>query len=166
MYRRAGVRYFLLDRVTELVPGERARGVKCVTLTDETLHDHFPDHPILPGCLVLEGLAQLAGLLVEATFDKDATAPTVRRALLVGVRQAKFHDMAVPGDRLEYAATLGSTLEGAAEVKVEATADGRRVARAELTFVLKEVPSPRVHEQRRALYALWTRDLEPRPVLR
>ena len=59
------MRYYLIDKVTELSVGRRARGVKCATLTDEILHDHFPDFPMLPGALIVEAAAQLAGFLLE-----------------------------------------------------------------------------------------------------
>ena len=158
------MRYFLIDRVTEIVVGERIRGVKAVSLTDEILHDHFPDHPVLPGMLVLEGAAQLAGFLLELSFDTGEDP--VRRALLVMVESAKFHDTAGPGDLLEFEAVLDSKLPEAAKVKVEVSCEGRRVARARLTFVMKEILSEAVHEQRRGLYRLWTRTLESPPPIR
>src|SRR3989475_7482781 len=92
------MRYYLIDKVTELVPGERASGVKNITLSDEILHDHFPDYPVMPGTLILEAAAQLAGFLLEMTFNK-AGAPLLR-ALLIQVQQAKFHETAGPGGRL------------------------------------------------------------------
>lgn len=155
------MRYFLIDKVTELVPGERARGIKCVTLTDETLHDHFPDFPILPGALLIEGAAQLAGLLIEATVNGPEGVP--RRALLVQIDKAKFKETTGPGDRIEVEARLEQRLDAAARVAIEAAVEGRQVARATLTFMLKEIDLPQVHEQRRRLYRLWTRDLDPRP---
>lgn len=154
------MRYFLLDKVTELVPGERARGLKCVTLTDEVLHDHFPDYPVLPGVLVVEAAAQLAGLLIEATENRDPSKP-VRRAVLVQIQRAKFHKPAQPSDRLEIVATLGATLDSAAQVNVEVTIDGEQSCRATLHFMLKTIDSERLHEKRRALYRLWLRDLDP-----
>lgn len=157
------MRWFLLDKVTELVVGERARGVKCVSLTDEVLHDHFPDYPVLPGALILEAGAQLGGYLVEAS-SLEADRP-VRRAVLAQVKDARFYEAVGPGDRLELSATLESRLDGAARVRLEGGVEGKRVLRAEVTFVLKEVPSERVHEQRRRLYRLWTRDLDPAPVI-
>ena len=74
------MRYYLIDKVTELELGERARGVKCVTLTDEVLHDHFPDYPMLPGALIVEAAAQLAGFLLEMTFNRRGRAPAARAA--------------------------------------------------------------------------------------
>src|SRR5438067_691906 len=98
------MRYFLIDKVTELVLGTHARGVKNITLTDEVLHDHFPDHPIMPGALILEAAAQLAGFLLEVSFNQAGEPP--RRALLVQIELAKFHDTAGPGDQLDLLVTL------------------------------------------------------------
>lgn len=151
------MRWFMIDKVTELVVGERARGVKNVTLSDETLHDHFPDHPILPGVLILEAAAQLAGFLLEVSLNRPG-AP-LRRALMMQIQQAKFYEACGPGDQLVIDVRIDSTLEAAAQVSAGMRVGERRVARAGLTFVLKEIASERVHEQRRYLYQLWTRDL-------
>jgi 3-hydroxyacyl-[acyl-carrier-protein] dehydratase len=154
------VRYFLLDRVTAIAPGESARGVKNVTLTDEVLHDHFPDYPMLPGALIVEAAAQLAGFLLEVSFEAGSQTP--RRAVLVQIEKAKFYRPAEPGDQIEIRAELRSTLETAAQVAVEADVGGERVMRATLTFMMKAVDSERVHEQRRQLYRLWTKGLDPK----
>ena len=151
------MRYFLLDRVTEVVPGESAKGIKNVTLTDEVLHDHFPDYPILPGALLIEAMAQLAGFLLEVTHNAD-DKPIVR-ALLVGVDKAKFSQPAEPGDSIELRVRAGSSLDTAAQVDAEAWVGPDRIARAHLTFMLKAIDSDAVHEQRRYLYRLWTKKL-------
>lgn len=155
------MRYYLIDRVTEIVPGQRARGVKCVSLGDEVLHDHFPDYPVMPGALIVEAAAQLAGFLLETTVNEPGVPPL--RALMVQIRQAKFYELVGPGRCLELEVTIASRLESAAEVVAEVLCGEARVARAELTFVLKRIESERVHEQRRYVYGLWTRDLDPRP---
>lgn len=155
------MRYFLLDRVTEIVPGASARGVKNVTLTDEVLHDHFPDYPILPGALLVEAMAQLGGFLLEVTHNADGK-PLVR-ALLVGIQSAKFSRPAEPGDSIELAVRAGANMEAAAQVDAEAHIAGERIARAQLTFMLKEIDSDKVHEQRRYLYRLWTKKLANPP---
>lgn len=151
------MRYFLIDKVTELVVGERARGRKAVTLTDEILHDHFPDFPVLPGALILEGAAQLAGFLLEQTFFRRDAPPL--RAILAQVRSAKFYDFAGPGDVLEISTELTSRLARAAECRFEVMVESKRIARGQLTFAMREIQSERVNEQRRYVYKLWTRDL-------
>ena len=153
------MRFFLIDRVTELVAGERARGIKTVSLSDEVLHDHFPDYPIMPGALILESAAQLGGFLVEMSVNKPG-APLLR-AVLVQVDQAKFHEPAGPGDSLDVTVTLDSTLAGAARLRADVRVGERRIASAVLTFVLRSIDSERVHEQRRTLYRIWTRSLDP-----
>jgi len=152
------MRYFLVDKVTSLVVGKSARGVKCVTLTDEILHDHFPDYPILPGALIVEGMAQLSGFLLEMTLNREGEP--VRRALLAQIRQAKFHEAVGPGDCLEIEAVLDPQLESAAQVSATAQVGDRRAVRAVLDFVMKEIPEGRVHAQRRELYRLWTRHFD------
>jgi 3-hydroxyacyl-[acyl-carrier-protein] dehydratase len=153
------MRYFLIDKVIELVPGERARGVKCVTLTDGVLHDHFPGYPVMPGALVVEAAAQLAGFLLEMTFNRGE-AP-LRRALLVQIKQANFYEPCGPGDRLDVEAVIASTLEAAAQVEAEVRVGEKRAARATLTFAMNTVPLESIHEQRRAVYRLWTRHFDP-----
>jgi 3-hydroxyacyl-[acyl-carrier-protein] dehydratase len=157
------MRYFLLDKITAFDSGKRACAVKCVTLTDEILHDHFPDHPILPGALLIEAMSQLGGFLVELSFHDASSAGPARRAVLAQIKEAKFHQGCQPGDRIELEALLESQLEGAARVTAVASVEATRVARAELTFLLRDVDSPRVHEQRREIYRVWTRDLKPPP---
>lgn len=157
------MRYFLIDKVTELLVGERARGVKNVTLSDDILHDHFPDFPIMPGALILEAVSQLAGFLLEMTFNQPGK-PIVR-ALLVQVQQAKFYETSGPGDQLEIVVTIDSLLDAAAQVQAKVSVGEKRVARAGLTFVMKPIDSDRIHEQRKYIYTLWTRDLKTRPLI-
>lgn len=148
------MRFFLVDRVDEVRPGELVRGVKCVTLSEQVLHDHFPDHPLYPGTLIVEALAQLGGFLVESSLPAS-----MRRAVLGQIEQARFYRPARPGDRLELTCRLSSLLEAGAQVEAEARVEGERSATARLTYALREVESERVHQQRRELYALWTRHL-------
>ncbi len=141
------------------MPGERIRGIKNISLSDEILHDHFPDYPVMPGALILEASAQLAGFLLETSFHRPPDPPP--RALLVLVERAKFHDTAGPGDQLEIRVQMASRMEAAAQVTAEVSALDRRIARVMMTFAMKRIESERLHAQRRYVYELWTRDLDP-----
>ena len=157
------MRYFLVDKVTEIHPGERVRGVKNVSLSDPILHDHFPDHPIFPGVLIIESAAQLAGFLLEVTFNTSEAPPL--RAVLAQIQQAKFYEVSGPGDQLDIVVTLESEIETAARVIATAHVGEKRIARAELVFAMRDIPSDRIHEQRRYIYKLWTRELDlPFPI--
>jgi 3-hydroxymyristoyl/3-hydroxydecanoyl-(acyl carrier protein) dehydratase len=147
------VRYLLLDRITALEPPERARAVKCVSLADDVFVDHFPGHPVLPGALVLESMAQLGGVLVEAAMRERGRRDL--HALLVLVNRAKFRHMVRPGDRLELEAVVGSVTEDGGQVRATATVDGKVAAEAELGFAFAQVTDQRLIDRRREILDVW-----------
>jgi 3-hydroxyacyl-[acyl-carrier-protein] dehydratase len=159
------MRYFLLDKVTAIDLGKSVAGVKCITLTDPILHDHFPDFPVMPGALLTESMAQLAGFLLETTIN-TAEATEVRRAVLAQIEKMKFYKTSGPGDRLDLRATIDSMLDDAVQVSVEASSEGEVRAKGRLTFAMLKIDSPRVTQQRMELYKIWTRDLKNVPALR
>lgn len=110
---------------------------------------------------MIEALAQLGGFLIELSTNRPG-AP-LRRALLSQIDRARFSRPAWVGDRLDLVVTYAASLDVAARLDAEATVDGATVARATLTFMLREVDAEAVHAQRRALYKVWTRTLDPRP---
>lgn len=148
------MRYYMIDRVLEFVPGEKAVGVKAVTFESEVLHDHFPGYPILPGTMLVEGMAQLSGFLIELSLN---TQERVRRAILVKIEEAKFHNMAEPGDCIAIEARLGERMDDAVRTAVRASVGDRKIATATLMFALRDIPFPAIHEQRRNVYRTWTR---------
>ena len=159
------MRYFLIDKILSIDVGREATGLKCVSLTDDVLHDHFPDLPIMPGALITEGLAQLAGFLLEATFNKDESR-SARRAVLVQIDKMKFHLPTGPGDTLTMHATIDLMLEDAAQVNVEARVGEQKRAKGRLTFAMIEVDSVKISAQRRDIYKIWTRELSDPPPFR
>jgi 3-hydroxyacyl-[acyl-carrier-protein] dehydratase len=148
------MRYHMIDRITEFVPGQKVSGLKAVSYESEVLHDHFPEYPVMPGTFLVESMAQLSGFLIEMSCNTKAW---VRRALLVKIDEAKFHRMAEPGDCLLLEARMGDRMDDAAKTTVLATIGARKVATATLTFALREIPIPAIHEQRRSIYKVWTR---------
>lgn len=156
------MRYHMIDRITEFVSGEKAVGLKAVSYESEVLHDHFPEYPILPGTFIVESMGQLSGFLIEMSCNTKAL---VRRALLVKIDEAKFHSMAEPGDCLTLEARLGDRMDDAAKTTVRASVGTRKVATASLTFALREMPIAAIHEQRRTIYRVWTRNCPNMPAI-
>lgn len=147
------MRYVLLDRITLLSPPSLATGVKCVSLADDMFVDHFPGHPIMPGALMIEGLAQLGGVLLEATMRERGR--TDLHALLTMVDRARFRKMVRPGDRLELETHGRTVTEDGGRVHAMARLDAEVAAEAELTFVFALVPEPKLQQHRREMLNVW-----------
>jgi len=147
------VRYILLDRITQLSPPELARGVKCVSLSDDIFADHFPGFPVLPGALILEGLAQLAGVLLEATMRQRGRHDL--HALLTMVDRAKFRQVVRPGDRLELEARLERVTEDGGQAQAWARSEDKLVAEGQLSFAFAQVTNPAVLAKRREYLSIW-----------
>ena len=122
------MRWFWIDRFEEFVRTQRATAVKAVSLAEEHLHDHFPGAAIMPNSLVLEGMAQTAGILAADALDYR------RQVVLVKVGSSDFHREAVPGDTLRYRAELVHFNDNGSLARVTSTIDGRPQAEAELYF--------------------------------
>jgi len=150
---RRPMRYFLLDRILSLHPPERATAVKCVSLADDVFADHFPGHPVMPGALLIESMAQLGGVLVEAT--QRAKGRDHLHALLTIVDRAKFREMVKPGDRLEVEAIGIAAREDGGQVRATIHVDGKLAAEAELTFALFEITNPKLIQRRREALQIW-----------
>lgn len=147
------MRFILLDRVDHMDPGHEARGVKSISLADNVFDEHFPEYPLFPGTLIVEAMAQLGGFLCECTYH--ARNPDTRRAVLMQVRNAKFHHPSRPGDRLDLVARLENELDTACRIAATASVDGKTVSEASLTFRLVGIDAPGLHAHRQALYRQW-----------
>jgi 3-hydroxyacyl-[acyl-carrier-protein] dehydratase len=147
------VRYILLDRITELRPPELARGVKCVSLSDDIFVDHFPGYPIMPGALILEAIAQLAGVLLEATMRERGRNDL--HALLTMIDRAKFRHVVRPGDKLELEARVLSATEDGGQAQGWARVDGTLVAEGQLSYAFAHVTNPVVIAKRREFLDIW-----------
>jgi 3-hydroxyacyl-[acyl-carrier-protein] dehydratase len=122
------MRWIWIDKFIEFKSGESAVAVKNVTLAEEHLHDHFPGFPVMPECLIIEGMAQTAGILVgEARKFEE-------KVILAKVKKAVFHDYVRPGDTLKLAAKIESIAPEAASTTGIVTCNEKTVAEIDLMF--------------------------------
>lgn len=127
--------FLLVDRVLEFTPGEKLVGYKNVTLNEPFFGGHFPGHPVMPGVLILEALAQACALLAYKTEKLDASKMVV---YLMAIDGAKFRKPVVPGDRLTLTATVMKQKGQIWKQRGEATVDGVKVAEAEFLATVVE----------------------------
>jgi 3-hydroxyacyl-[acyl-carrier-protein] dehydratase len=134
--------FALLDRVVELDPPDRAVGLKNVTMAEPWFAGHFPGQAILPGVLVAECLAQLAGVLIAAAAElaptgqaQDGPPPPDSLGVLAEIRQFRFRRRIVPGDQLRLEVALRKRVGRAREFDCAALVDGRRAAHGSLVIV-------------------------------
>lgn len=121
--------FLLVDRVIELEPHQRVLAYKNVTCNEPFFNGHFPGHPVMPGVLVIEALAQAGGLLTQLSNEGGCDG---KLFYLVKVDNARFAKMVVPGDRLELDVTLKRTIRNMALYVGIARVDGQEVASAEI----------------------------------
>jgi 3-hydroxyacyl-[acyl-carrier-protein] dehydratase len=147
------VRFFLIDRITRWEVGSSAEGLKNVSLSEDFFDDHFPRHPVMPGVLILEGMAQLSGLLLEESL----TAEHGRRAkaVLTILERTKFRQMVRPGDTLTYRSEIAALRETGGKVRARAFRNGELVATTDMVFAFQEVRDPKLDATRAALLEMW-----------
>ena len=121
--------FLLVDRVTEFEPNKRIVGIKNVTINEPFFQGHFPGHPVMPGVLVIEALAQTGGILTQLSHQAGAEG---KLFYLVKIDNAKFSRMVVPGDQLVLEVELKRTIRNMALYQGIARVDGEQVACAEI----------------------------------
>ena len=121
--------FLLVDRITEFEANTRILGIKNVTINEPFFQGHFPGHPVMPGVLVIEALAQTGGILTQLSHQAGAEG---KLFYLVKIDNAKFSRMVVPGDRLELHVELKRTIRNMALYAGIARVDGEQVACAEI----------------------------------
>jgi 3-hydroxyacyl-[acyl-carrier-protein] dehydratase len=127
--------FLLVDRVLEFTPNEKLIGYKNVTLNEPFFQGHFPGHPVMPGVLILEALAQACALLAYKSDTVDTSNLVV---YLMAIDGAKFRKPVVPGDRLTLTASVMKHKGQIWKQRGEATVDGTRVAEAEFLATVVE----------------------------
>ena len=127
--------FVLIDRVTEIVKGEKAVGHKCVSIGDPWFQGHFPDHPIMPAVLILEAMAQVGGILLLNTVAN----PESKLVYFMAIDKAKFRRPVRPGDQLVFELELVRLKGRICQMIGKGYVRGNLVSEAELlsTFVDK-----------------------------
>ena len=121
----------LIDRVEELIPGEKAVAKRNVTINEVLFNGHFPGNPVMPGVLSVEALAQTGAVaLLSLPEFKGKTA------YFGGIKSAKFRKVVRPGDSLRLEVTLEKIRNNVGLGKAVATVDGKKACTAELTFMI------------------------------
>jgi 3-hydroxyacyl-[acyl-carrier-protein] dehydratase len=122
--------FLLVDRVLEWRPGESIRALKNVTYNEPYFPGHFPHRPVMPGVMIIEALAQAAGILCFLTADVKPDENT--RFYFVGIDNARFRRPVVPGDQLILTAQVQRSLKGIWKFATAAEVDGQEVAHADM----------------------------------
>lgn len=123
--------FLLVDRVIELVPDKSIVALKNVTINEPFFQGHFPGHPVMPGVLIVEAMAQTAGLLtqISSRLKGNTGSPLF---YLAKVDNARFSAIVAPGDQLRLEVTLKRLLRSMGIFEAKATVDGKEVASCEL----------------------------------
>ena len=126
------MRWFWVDRFTEFVSGSHARGFKNVSLDEEVVDEYTPGFPQLPPTLIIEGMAQIGGILVAEHFDFE------KRVVLAKVGKAKFYQPARTGDQLTYNVVLDAVQDDGATVMTTSHCGDTLQAEIDLMFAFLE----------------------------
>jgi 3-hydroxyacyl-[acyl-carrier-protein] dehydratase len=127
--------FLLVDRVLEIEPGVRARALKNVTMNEPFFPGHFPHHPVMPGVLIIEAMAQAAALL---SFKSSGVKPDENSVVyFAGIDHARFKRPVVPGDQLIFEVEITQSKRNIYKYKARATVDGELAAEAELMCAIK-----------------------------
>lgn len=126
--------FLLVDRIVELEPGKSAKGIKNITMNEPQFQGHFPGHPIMPGVLIIEAMAQVGGILAFKSEPEQAG----KLVYFMGIDGARFRKPVVPGDVLELVLTVTKKRGAIWAFKGEAFVSGTLAAEAGLMATMME----------------------------
>ena len=129
--------FLLVDRITDLKAGEYIEGYKNVSISEPVFQGHFPDHPIYPGVMIIEGMAQAGGVLAFQSLD-GATQEEIQSKVVyfMSIDKAKFRAPVTPGDQLVYKINVIKNKGAVWQLDAKAYVDDKIVAQAELKAMI------------------------------
>jgi len=125
--------FLLVDKIVEFVPKEKIVGIKNVTMNEPFFQGHFPGHPIFPGALLIEAMAQVGCILMFKSFDVSSDEYVV---YFMGIDRARFRKPVRPGDTVKFVLTPSVIKKRMSKMKGEAFVDGELVAEAEIMAMI------------------------------
>jgi len=129
--------FLLIDRVLDYTVGESLLAIKNVTYNEPFFHGHFPHHPVMPGVLLIEAMAQATGILSFKTAKVEPESNSLY--YLVGVDKARFKQPVEPGDQLLIEVKLLRTTRGVWKYAATTKVDGKVVASAEIMCMKRDI---------------------------
>ena len=126
--------FLLVDRVLELEPQKRIVGIKNVTINEPFFQGHFPGHPIMPGVLIVEAMAQVGGMLLMGTVDD----PETKVVYFMSLDNIKFRKPVKPGDQLRFEVEMVQVRGNVCRIKGVAKVEGAVVCEAEMAAMVRD----------------------------
>jgi len=129
--------FLLIDRVVDLVPNVSAIGIKNVSVNESFFAGHFPNHPVMPGVLIIESMAQTAAVLVVETLGPEAAGKVV---YFMSIEGAKFRRPVVPGDQLRIEVEMVHRRSNYGKMSGRALVESKLAAEAVEMFAISDRP--------------------------
>lgn len=124
--------FLLIDRIIEIEPGKKSKGIKNVTANESFFAGHFPGYPVMPGVLIVEALAQVGAVSILSLEENKG-----KIVLFAGIDGFRFRKQVVPGDQLMLEVEITKTKGPVGKGKAVASVNDEVVAEGELTFAVK-----------------------------
>jgi len=129
--------FLLVDRITKLTVGEYIEGYKNVSISEPVFQGHFPDHPIYPGVMIIEGMAQAGGVLAFKSMNNTSQEEIENKVVyFMSIDKAKFRAPVTPGDQLVYKINVIKCRGAVWQLDAKAYVDDKVVAQAELKAMI------------------------------
>jgi 3-hydroxyacyl-[acyl-carrier-protein] dehydratase len=129
--------FLLVDRITALEKGRSIEGYKNISIAEPVFQGHFPDHPIYPGVMIIEGMAQAGGVLAFESMDAEGQEGIENKVVyFMSIDKAKFRSPVTPGDKLIYRLSVIKNKGAVWQLAGKAYVDEKLVAEAELKAMI------------------------------